>query len=153
MDTSKMNKYESVIILTPKLTKEEVDKSQKDFIKLITDLGGTPYLNEIWGKKRLAYPITDIDGNKQREGWYLDTEMWLSPDKIDELVTYLEDTADIIKHIIVKKDSSELEDLETPSKCEQEELSDAPEKPQVNAFDVLLGLASYEYINKEEEEK
>jgi len=57
--------YESMIILKPQLTQDEVVKENEKVIAVITDNGGELIKTDVWGKRQLAYPI-----KKQNEGHY-----------------------------------------------------------------------------------
>ena len=52
-----MNQYEVLYVITPELD-EEADKVVMDkFADIITQNGGEIEKTEVWGKRRLAYPI------------------------------------------------------------------------------------------------
>ncbi|MFT7588438.1 MAG: small subunit ribosomal protein S6 [Limisphaerales bacterium] len=53
-----MNQYELVVILTPILSEEEVKKTMSKYTDFITENGGSIVLQEAWGLRQLAYPIT-----------------------------------------------------------------------------------------------
>ena len=52
-----LNNYESVIILTPVLSEQQVKEAVKSFGELITAAGGQIVHEENWGLTKLAYPI------------------------------------------------------------------------------------------------
>ena len=55
---------------------------------------------ERWGRRQLAYPI-----NKQTEGYYVYIETAMEPDGIAEMernITYIDE---ILRHLIVRKES------------------------------------------------
>jgi small subunit ribosomal protein S6 len=58
--------YESMIILDPTLTQEELEKENNKILDFIRDNGGEVIKTDIWGKRRLAYLIA-----KKSEGFYL----------------------------------------------------------------------------------
>ena len=60
-----MRQYETMVLLSPDLEEEAVEKRIARFEKQITDNGGEILSVDRWGKKRLAYAI-----NKQRHGIY-----------------------------------------------------------------------------------
>lgn len=49
--------YESVIILTPVLSAQQVEEASASFRELITENGGQLVHEENWGLTKLAYPI------------------------------------------------------------------------------------------------
>ncbi len=52
-----MNKYETVFILTPVLSDDQMKETVEKFKKVLTDNGGTIENEENWGLRKLAYPI------------------------------------------------------------------------------------------------
>lgn len=60
-----MNHYESIFIVKPSLTEEEVNKVIEKVRSLIEQNGGTVHKVENWGKKKLAYEI-----EKEKKGTY-----------------------------------------------------------------------------------
>ncbi len=66
---SKMKNYESVIILTPLLSEEQVKEVIAKFRKTLTDNGAEIVHEDNWGLKKLAYNI-----EKKTTGFYHLTE-------------------------------------------------------------------------------
>ncbi|MBN2615677.1 MAG: 30S ribosomal protein S6 [Bacteroidales bacterium] len=60
-----VNQYETVFILTPVLSEDQVKEAVKNYEKLITDNGGEFVNQENWGMRKLAYPI-----QKKSTGFY-----------------------------------------------------------------------------------
>ena len=52
-----MNKYETVFILTPVLSDDQMKETVEKFKKVLTDNGGNIENEENWGLRKLAYPI------------------------------------------------------------------------------------------------
>jgi small subunit ribosomal protein S6 len=52
-----MRHYEIMIILDPNLEERTVQPSLEGFLKVVTDDGGRVGKLDIWGKRRLSYPI------------------------------------------------------------------------------------------------
>jgi len=91
-------KYETIIIINPKLTEEEVDNTISKIEKFMNENGRAKNV-EKWGKKKLVYPI-----QKHTEGYYVLINFTSDPEVIDELQRIYNITEEIIKHIIIKKD-------------------------------------------------
>ncbi|NPA52755.1 MAG: 30S ribosomal protein S6 [Aquificae bacterium] len=53
--------YESVFVLKPTLTEEEMNSFVEDLKKFVTENGGEIYNFEKWGRKELAYPIENFN--------------------------------------------------------------------------------------------
>ena len=60
-----MNQYETVFILTPVLSDEQMKETVAKFKKLLTDNGAEILNEEAWGLKKLAYNI-----QKKTSGFY-----------------------------------------------------------------------------------
>jgi len=60
-----MNKYETVFILTPVLSDQQMKEAVEKFEKVLTDNGATIVNEELWGLRKLAYPI-----QKKSTGFY-----------------------------------------------------------------------------------
>ena len=52
-----MNNYETVFILTPVLSDEQMKDAVGKFEKIITETGAEIVNKEMWGLRKLAYPI------------------------------------------------------------------------------------------------
>jgi small subunit ribosomal protein S6 len=75
-----MRHYEIMIILDPNLEERSVQPSLEGFLKVVTGDGGKVGKLEIWGKKRLAYPI-----EKKAEGIYAVADLTAEPATVQEL--------------------------------------------------------------------
>ena len=92
-----MNQYETVFILTPVLSDDQMKEAVDKFKKILTD-GGAEILNEeLWGLKKLAYPI-----EKKSTGFYVLVEFKAEPELIAKLDTQYRRDERILRHIIVK---------------------------------------------------
>ena len=59
------NQYETVIILNPVLSQEQVSETVEKFKKVLTDTGTEIVFENNWGLRKLAYPI-----QKKNTGFY-----------------------------------------------------------------------------------
>ena len=75
-----MNQYETVFILTPVLSDEQMKETVAKFKKLLTDNGAEILNEEAWGLKKLAYNI-----QKKTSGFYNLIEFKAEPTLIDKL--------------------------------------------------------------------
>ena len=69
-----MRHYEIMIILDPNLEERTVQPSLEGFLKVVTDDGGKVGKLDIWGKRRLSYPI-----DKKPEGIYAVVDLNAEP--------------------------------------------------------------------------
>lgn len=87
--------YEVVFILDPNLNEEAAAKLVEKFKTLIESKGTLNEVNE-WGKRRLAYPINDLN-----EGYYVLMTFSSTPDLPAELDRVLRITDGVMRSIIV----------------------------------------------------
>ncbi len=99
-----MNQYETVFILTPVLSDEQMKEAVNKFKGLLVD-NGAEIINEgLWGLKKLAYPI-----EKKSTGFYVLLEFKAEPDFISKLdLNYRRDER-VIRHLIVKMEKYAIE--------------------------------------------
>ncbi|MBQ0060400.1 MAG: 30S ribosomal protein S6 [Bacteroidaceae bacterium] len=92
-----MNQYETVFILTPVLSDEQMKEAVGKFKTLLTDNGAEILNEENWGLKKLAYPI-----QKKSTGFYCLIEFKAEPTLIDKLeINYRRDER-VIRYLTVK---------------------------------------------------
>ena len=93
-----MTNYELMFIVEPTL--EESEKTAAvDAVKGILAEHGEITKADVWGMKKLAYPI-----QKKNEGYYVVVEFKANPDFPKELDRRLKISDNVIRHIIVNKD-------------------------------------------------
>ncbi len=92
-----MNQYETVFILTPVLSDDQMKEAVSKFAGVLTDAGAEIINQESWGLKKLAYPI-----DKKSTGFYELIEFKAAPETIKKLdVAYRRDEK-VLRHLIVK---------------------------------------------------
>ncbi len=94
-----MNQYETVFILTPVLSDEQMKETVAKFKKLLTDNGAEILNEEAWGLKKLAYNI-----EKKTSGFYNLIEFKAEPTLINKLETGYRRDEKVIRYITVKLD-------------------------------------------------
>ena len=72
-----MNQYETVFILTPVLSDEQMKETAAKFKKVLTDKGAEIINEEAWGLKKMAYAI-----QKKSTGFYCLIEFKAEPEVI-----------------------------------------------------------------------
>lgn len=93
-----MNNYEVMFIIEAAL--EDVKKEAAiAMVKEVISAGGEVGKVDIWGMRKLAYPI-----QKKNEGYYVVIEFTATPDLPKELDRKLKISDAIIRHIIINKD-------------------------------------------------
>lgn len=94
-----LNQYETIFVLSTKtLDEAALEATTEKFKQLITENGGTVESVDVWGKRRLAYPI-----NYETEGYYVLVNFQSTADLPAELNRVYHITTGLLRSIIVKK--------------------------------------------------
>ncbi len=92
-----MNQYETVFILTPVLSDEQMKEAVEKFKGVLAKCGAEIISEENWGLKKLAYPI-----EKKSTGFYELIEFKATPETIKKLeVAYRRDER-VLRYLTVK---------------------------------------------------
>ena len=94
-----MNHYETVFILTPVLSDEQMKETVAKFEKILTDKGAEIINEEAWGLKKMAYAI-----EKKSTGFYCLIEFKAEPEVIKTLETAFRRDEKVIRFQTVKLD-------------------------------------------------
>ena len=94
-----MNHYETVFILTPVLSDEQMKETVAKFKTLLTDKGAEILNDETWGLKKMAYAI-----QKKSTGFYCLLEFKAEPEVIKTLETGFRREEKVIRFMTVKLD-------------------------------------------------
>ena len=98
-----LNRYETVFILTPVLSEDQVKEAVKKYSDLIEKLGGKIVSHENWGLKKLAYNI-----RKKASGFYNLVEFELEGSAIQDYeVAYKRDER-VLRFLTVKLEKHSL---------------------------------------------
>lgn len=93
-----MTSYETLFIVHPSLTEEEV-KPLIEKVKGVIEEAGTVTEIEEWGKKRLAYEI-----EKVRDGYFTLITFEAEPSVLDELNHIYRITENLLRGIVINKE-------------------------------------------------
>ena len=99
-----MNQYETVFILTPVLSDEQMKETAAKFKKVLTDKGAEILNEEAWGLKKMAYAI-----QKKSTGFYCLVECKAEPSVIKTLETAFRRDEKVIRFQTVKLDKYAVE--------------------------------------------
>ncbi|MBR5576069.1 MAG: 30S ribosomal protein S6 [Bacteroidaceae bacterium] len=92
-----MNQYETVFILTPVLSDEQMKEAVEKFKGVLAKCGAEIINEENWGLKKLAYPI-----EKKSTGFYELIEFKATPETIKTLeIAYRRDER-VLRYLTVK---------------------------------------------------
>ncbi len=94
-----MNRYETVFIMTPVLSAEQVAETVEKFRGFLKDNGGNIIHEESWGLRKLAYPI-----QKKSTGFYQLIEFEVDPSVILPFETEYRRDERIIRFLTTKMD-------------------------------------------------
>lgn len=92
------NRYETVFIINPSKSEEEIKGLVTKFKDLLENSAQFESIEE-WGIRKLAYPI-----NKKEEGYYVLATFSSEPDFPQELERVFKITDGIIKYMVIRKD-------------------------------------------------
>ena len=99
-----MNQYETVFILTPVLSDEQMKETAAKFKKVLTEQGAEIINEEAWGLKKMAYAI-----QKKSTGFYCLVEFKAEPEVIKVLETAFRRDEKVIRFQTVKLDKYAVE--------------------------------------------
>ena len=94
-----MNKYETVFILTPVLSDDQMKETVEKFKNVLTDNGGTIENEENWGLRKLAYPIEN-----KNTGFYTLIEFEGEPTIVAKLETAFRRDEKVIRFLTFRLD-------------------------------------------------
>ena len=118
-----VNRYETVFIVTPVLSEEQMKETVKKYTDLLTEKGAEIVYTNNWGMRKLAYPI-----KKKSSGFYYLIEFKAEGNVIADLeVAYKRDerllrflTVSLDKHAIAyneKKRAAKQNPVEAPAEA------------------------------------
>lgn len=93
-----MNKYESIIIVNPKLNEKQQNEIENKYKKIINKNGNVISIENI-GKKRLAYEV-----KKNKEGIYIEINFTSEASFIAELERQYKIDENVIKFRVIRKE-------------------------------------------------
>ncbi len=91
--------YELVVIVSPDIQDDGMPVVMERVGKFITDRGGEVEQQDIWGRRRLAYPI-----RRYVEGSYFQTNFQMETDAAAELESQLRINEDVLRHLLIRRD-------------------------------------------------
>jgi small subunit ribosomal protein S6 len=92
-----VREYELMVVLDPNLDDSAIEALNNRISGLVTQRGGTVDNVDIWGRKRLAYPI-----GRFRDGIYILSRLQLPPNAAVEIERALKLTESVIRHLLVR---------------------------------------------------
>lgn len=99
-----MNNYETVLILNPVLSEEQVKESMNKFKELLTSFKAESICEDLWGLKKMKYSIQN-----KKTGFYILFEYKANPTVISDLEVELTRDERIMRFLTVKLDKHALD--------------------------------------------
>jgi len=94
-----MNHYETVFILNPVLSEDQIKETVKKYEDFLTSKGAKMISKEDWGLKKLAYPI-----QKKKSGFYHLFEFTAEGEVVNQLETEFKRDERFMRYLSVKLD-------------------------------------------------
>ena len=94
-----MNHYETVFILNPVLSEDQIKETVQKYENLLTESGAKMIAKEDWGLKKLAYPI-----QHKKSGFYHLFEYTVSGETIEKLEVQFRRDERIMRYLTVSLD-------------------------------------------------
>lgn len=94
-----INDYETVFILTPVLSEEQMKDTVEKFMTILKDGGADIVHRDDWGLRKLAYPI-----QKKNTGFYTVVEFRAEPTLIQTLETEYRRDERVMRHLVISLD-------------------------------------------------
>ena len=98
-----MRQYETGFVLSPSLSEEDAQGFIRQMTEVVSQKKGRMVKQDIWGKKRLAYPI-----KRFHEGIYVFFLYEGPGDVSQELERRFKQTDSVIRFLTIKKDEKDL---------------------------------------------
>ena len=94
-----MRDYELMVVLDPNLEDAAIEALNARIQTLATQRGGTVEALDVWGRRRLAYPI-----GRFRDGIYVLTRLQLPPNGAADIDRALNLTESVIRHRLFRSE-------------------------------------------------
>jgi small subunit ribosomal protein S6 len=127
-----VNQYETVFIMTPVLSEDQMKETVQKFEKILTDKGAEIVHQENWGFRKLEYPI-----QKKSSGFYHLFEFKADPSVIAELELQYRRDERIMRFLTVSMDKyaiayAEKRRANRSQKAAEKETVAVVEQPEAN---------------------
>ncbi|WP_330202535.1 30S ribosomal protein S6 [Cyanobacterium sp. Dongsha4] len=106
-----INTYEMMFVLRPDLTQEQVNGQMRKYRDFLKENGAEKVSLEVWGKRRLAYPI-----QKFQEGIYILTYYTGDGSQVASMERDMRLGEEVLRYLTIKLDSDfDFEEKDIPS--------------------------------------
>ncbi|HAE35243.1 MAG: 30S ribosomal protein S6 [Chitinophagales bacterium] len=94
-----MNQYETVVVLTPVLSDDDVKRTLEGYKELLKNNGAEMVHEELWGLKQLAYPI-----KKKTTGIYFVMEYKASGEAVAKMEVQFNRDEQVLRYLTIRLD-------------------------------------------------
>ena len=141
-----MRQYETAFLISPNVSEEETEKIILQMADIISKKRGKMIKQDVWGKRRLAYPI-----QKFEEAIYVFFHYEGEPGIPTELERRFKQTESVVRYLTVRKETKEVVRKKKSEVREKKEEPPVSEEEEVEVMDVDQEEASNEEpVEKEE---
>jgi len=141
-----MRQYETAFLISPNVPEEETEKIILQMADIISKKKGKMIKQDVWGKRRLAYPI-----QKFEEAIYVFFHYEGEPGIPTELERRFKQTESVVRYLTVRKETKEVVRKKKSEVREKKEEPPVSEEEEVEVMDVDQEEASNEEpVEKEE---
>ncbi len=130
-----MRRYETIFILRPSRSENEIDATVEMTTDIIEKAGGQLIEIDKWGMRKLAYPI-----KKEAQGFYVFIDYSATPDVISEIERRYRIDDSVLRYMTVKLSDA----------ISDEEIEEAREKASVRKLNAAKELEAEEAAKAEE---
>ncbi len=123
-----MNRYETVFILTPVLSDEQMKEAVEKFKGVLAENGATVVNEEEWGLRKLAYPI-----QKKSTGFYCLLEFEGEPTIVKKLDVAFRRDERVIRFLTFRLDKYAAEYAEKRRRLRASKANENPAEAQAEA--------------------
>ncbi len=124
-----MRRYESVVILGPDVSDDDIRTFTERYSKLIRQTGGEIIKIEDWGFKRLAYKV-----NKKDKGRFILLDYVGLPALLNEMERQFKISEEVMRFLSVKIDDNvDLEAFKAQAAAKEEERLEPEQPPEMTA--------------------
>jgi small subunit ribosomal protein S6 len=116
-----MNRYETVFILTPVFSDDQMKEAVEKFKGVLTQNGAEIVNEELWGLRKLAYPI-----EKKSTGFYCLFEFKANPDVIKKFETAYRRDERVLRFLTFRLDKYAAEYAEKRRNLKSKKASEQP---------------------------
>ncbi|MDR2684406.1 MAG: 30S ribosomal protein S6 [Prevotellaceae bacterium] len=120
-----VNHYETAFILTPVLSDVQMKEAVEKFKNLLTETGAEIENEELWGLKKLAYPI-----DKKSTGFYVILQFSGEPTLVETLEVQFRRDERVLRFLTFRLDKYALEYAQKRIKKNVEPSAKNAEKPK-----------------------